>query len=155
MNIKYLLLLFPLFLFTSCGDNEEPSEDTPITMEVTGKIRGVDFTFGSGRYIDFETSDDYTIRMDNAGPTINTLCDTNSDDVYIVIDAPKMLGRTDVSSKYNISLNHPDHFQNLLIEGGGYIDIISVNDDEMVIEIDARRNDDNFIKGRATVANCM
>jgi hypothetical protein len=154
MKLRYLIVLIPALAFLSC---DKDSDMQPENSVLTGKIRGVEFTYGSGRCVDFGPQvDEFNIRIDNAGPMVLDSCDTNSDDVYIRVDVPKATGKGTLSEDDNIYVvfHHPDFFQNLIIYGEGYYDVKSYDTDQMEIEFDIFMNDDNNVKGTCTVYRC-
>ncbi len=157
MKIKYLILVVLSFLIISCGDDSSGSTDNLLT----GTIRSVDFTYGSGRFGDFNTAQNTIfIRIDNAGPMVTDSCTTNSDDVYVVLKPVKETGRKELFYDNStgegiwVTFHHPDFFQNLNIESGGWYDIKSISDNELDIEFDIDQGDSNNLKGRCTVYNC-
>lgn len=141
----------------SCGDDGGEAQDELLT----GVVRGLDFTYGSGRFVDFGSqTDEFVIRIDNAGVMVTDSCTTNSDDAYIQLDVKKETGRKDLfvdnTTGDNISVvfHHPDIFQNLIVSSGGWYDIKSFDENELVIEFDINRDEDNNLKGTCTVYNC-
>ena len=158
MKFHYLLILLMSLTIISCGDDggDEPTDDL-----LTGKVRGVDFTYGSGRFIDYgDDFDEFVIRIDNAGPMVTDSCTTNSDDAYITLDVKKETGRKDLfydnstGEGITVVFSHPDIFQNLIIEGGGWYDIKSFTEEELVIEFDIDQGEDNNVKGSCTLYKC-
>lgn len=154
MKFYYFLLLLFAVTFIACDKDKDTDPDNNV---LTGKIRGVEFTFGSGRFVDFgPQSDEFNIRIDNAGPTILDSCDTNSDDVYVRVDVPKEIGKRTLSDANDVYVvfHHPDFFQNLIVDGEGYYEVLSFDANTLVIEFDIDRDADNYLKGKCTVYNC-
>ena len=163
MKIQLIFCFLLAFAFISCDDEMDTSMEMEEETLLTGVVRGIDFTYGSGRVVDFgEEFDEYTIRIDNAGPMVTDSCTTNSDDAYIVVDVDRSLGLgqrdlfVDNSTGDNISVvfHHPDIFQNLIVSTGGWYNIISKTDDEVEIEFDIDAGVDNNLKGSCTVFRC-
>lgn len=157
-NTFYFLLIFS-FAFMSCGKDDDSDAQSGDTL--TGKVRGIDFTYGSGRFVDFgDQFDEFQIRIDNAGPMVTDSCTTNSDDAYIRLDVKKETGKKDLFWNFStgegitVVFHHPDIFQNLIIDDGGWYDIKSFDSDELEIEFDINSNADNNIKGKCTVYRC-
>jgi hypothetical protein len=128
----------------------------PVNTLLTGKIRGVEFTYGSGRFVDFgPQTEHFSIRIDNAGPMVTDSCDTNSDDVYVRVDVKKELGKKTLSESefIDVVFHHPDFFENLIIYDGSY-EVLSFNQDSLEIEFDVDKNAENNLKGRCTVYRC-
>lgn len=154
-NILCILALFS-FSFISCGGDEEPNN--PETMELTGKIRGVDFTYGAARFVDFG-GDTFTIRVDNSGPEVTEMCDTNSDDVFFSFKPTKDTDRHDLFEDFStgesihVTFNHPDFFQNLLITTG-YYQLTNISEEMVQVTMDITRNADNFMKGSFVAHKC-
>lgn len=149
----FFLILLAIAMIACDKDSDmQPKNDL-----LTGKIRGVDFTYGSGRFVDFgPQTDEFNIRIDNAGPMVTDSCDTNSDDVYVRVDVKKEIGKKTLSETDDIYVvfHHPDFFENLIIEGDGYYEVLSFNQDELEIAFDFKKNDDNYLKGKCTVYRC-
>lgn len=157
MKYGFYLMLFLSFSFIACGDDDPEQNDSILT----GKVRGIDFTYGSGRFVDFGSQfDEFSIRIDNAGPMVTDSCTTNSDDAYIRLDVKKETGRKDLFWNFNtgegitVTFHHPDIFQNLIVDDGGWYDIKSFDSDELEIEFDINSSADNNIKGKCTVYRC-
>lgn len=157
MKFGFYLMLLVSLVFTSCGKDDDGGQDGLLT----GKIRGVDFTYGSGRFVDFgDQTGEFSIRIDNAGPEVTDSCATNSDDVYIRLDVKKETGRKDLFWDFStgdgitVVFHHPDFFQNLIIDDGGWYDIKSFDSDELEIEFDINSSSDNNLKGKCTVYKC-
>lgn len=56
---------------------------------------------------------------------------------------------------YDVVFHHPDYFQNLIIDKGGYYKLIRLTDTEAEYEFDIQYNDDNYLKGTFVTANCQ
>ena len=154
MKLHYFLFLFAIAIMLGCGKDD--SDDNPQPTLLTGKVRGVPFTYGSGRFVDFgPQSDEFNVRIDNAGPTVLDSCDT-ADDVYVRVDFLKETGKRVLSEANDIYVVffHPDISQALIVYGEGYYDVISFTENEMVLEFDIDRDDNNYLKGRCTVYKC-
>jgi hypothetical protein len=152
-QLNFVLLFSTLVLF-SCGKDADPE---PQPTLLTGKVRGVPFTYGSGRFVDWgPVTDEFGIRIDNAGPTVIDSCDTSQDDVYVRIDATENTGRRVLSEPNDLYIVffHPDIWEALIIYGEGYYEILSITETTMEIEIDVHRDDNNYLHGRCTVYKC-
>lgn len=148
------ILLLSALVFFACGKDADPE---PQPTLLTGKVRGVPFTYGSGRFVDWgPVTDEFGIRIDNAGPTVLDSCDTSQDDVYVRIDATENTGKRVLSEANDIDIVffHPDIWEALIVYGEGYYEILSITKNTMEIEIDVHRDDNNYLHGRCTVYKC-
>ncbi len=163
MKFQLIFCLLLAITFISCDDDADASMDMEQETLLTGVVRGIDFTYGSGRVVDFGNEfDEYTIRIDNAGPMVTDSCTTNSDDAYIRLDVDRSLGLgqrdlffdNSTGDGITVIFHHPDIFQNLIVSSGGWYNIISKTDDEVEIEFDIDAGEDNNLKGSCIVYRC-
>lgn len=153
-NLLFILLV-GVTVFTSCDKNDSTSTD----QTLTGKIRGVEFTFGNARYGSI-SDDKYRVIVSNI-PSLQEPCSVNLDDVYIDFKPTKTLDKIEMESDgfstgpNTVVFHHPDFFQNLIIDKSGYYQITSEQDSTITIEMDFRYNDDNYMKGSFIATKCF
>lgn len=159
MNLKTLgVFTLIMLLLSACGGDDDSSGD--ISQNLTGKIRGVDFTFGKARYGSI-SDDQYRVIAFNAGPEIVEACDSNTDDIYIdfkpAISTDRIeLDATGISTgSATVVFHHPDFFENLIIDRTGYYQITSDTEESITIVMDFTFNDDNFMRGTMVADKCF
>jgi|GEM_PF-6025740 len=152
-----LFCLLSCFLFSGCGDDDNNSD---ASGTLTGKVRGVDFTFGSSRYGDIFDSA-YNVIIYNAGPNTADSCGFNTQDVTVTFKPAQSTERVDMNvtgpstGPNTLSFIKPGSFMNTVVDRSGYYQIIEENENTLVIEMDIDFNDDNFLKGTFTATKCF
>ncbi len=150
------IILLGCLTFISCNDDDE----SDVSGILTGKVRGVDFTFGGSRYGDIFDSA-YNVIIYNEGPSLMEPCDSNNDDVRVIFKPAQSTERVDMNisgistGPNTLSFIKPGSFMNTVVDRSGYYQIIEENENTLVIEMDIHFNDDNFLKGTFTATKCF
>lgn len=158
MNKLFIFALLLGLVAFGCGKDDDDTTDQ--TQLLTGKIRGVDFTFGGARYGSI-ADNRYRVIAFNDGPEISEKCDSNLDDVYIDFKPFKTTDRveldaTGISTGQNtVVFHHPDFFQNLIIDRTGYYQITAQGDSTITIEMDFEFDSDNYMRGTMVADLCF
>ena len=151
--MKPLLVLTVLcILFTGCKKDEE-EELGPLSGMIEAKV------FELGIATVDEVADEFYFDLFSNLETITDECTTTSTTIHSFFSLPKVVGKVDLDFDLfsldgeTITLFDPETFTNVIVSDG-YVEIVEIRGNEVLVKIDADYDSDNFLKGEFTATIC-